>query len=288
MTETLLMTQQSPAAVDPEAVRAIVAEVLRRIHGGRQLADIQTGVPRGAGLQPATGGAGRQGGTGAAAGSGRLQVRPTAAGEMSIPADGASLSGRVISLGMLEKLPAGIKRVSVEAAAVITPSARDHARDQGIAIERGSAAVGQPAATHLPFLVAHAEGGGDASARTAAIARAVPGAAQLPASGLADVVAALALHASRDAARGILLTTKPALATVLANRSAALRAVTARDPATLAAAAAECNANLLVVDPGSFPAAALLRLAIALAARPAGETPASLAARPAGCGCKGH
>jgi len=266
------MTQRSPAAVDPEAVRAIVAEVLRRIHGGRSPADIQTGVPRGAGLQPATGGAGRQGGTGAAAGSGRLQVRPTAAGEMSIPADGASLSGRVISLGMLEKLPAGVARVSVEAAAVITPSARDHARDKGIAIERVSAAAGQPAATRVPFLVAHAECSGDASARTAAIARAVPGAAQLPASGLADVVATLALHASRDAARGILLTTKPALATVLANRSASLRAVTARDPATLAAAAAECNANLLVVDrplpsPPAPPAAAAKDIEMAPAPR---------------------
>jgi hypothetical protein len=251
------MTQRSPAAVDPQAVRAIVAEVLRRIHGGRHPVDTQAGDSRGDGLDAAV-------------------------------ANIVSLPGRVISLGMLEKLPAGVGRISIEVAAVITPSARDHARDKGIAIERVSAAAGQPAATRVPFLVAHAECSGDASARTAAIARAVPGAAQLPASGLADVVATLALHASRDAARGILLTTKPALATVLANRSASLRAVTARDPATLAAAAAECTANLLVVDPGSFPAAALLRLAIALAARPAGETPAPLAARPAGCGCKGH
>jgi hypothetical protein len=282
------MNQRSPAALDPEAVRAIVAEVLRRIHGGRPPADIQTGDPREAGLQPATVGAGRRPPAVPEIGSGRLQVRPTAAGEMSIPADGASLSGRVISLGMLEKLPAGLKRISVEFAAVITPSARDHARDKGIAIERVSAAGGSPAATQLPFLVAHAECGGNASAQTAAIARAVPAAAQLPASGLADVVAALALHASRDAARGILLTSKPALATTLANRSASLRAVTARDHAGLSAAAAECNANLLVIDPASFPATALLRLAGSLAARPAGETPAPLAARPAGCGCKGH
>ena len=64
--------------------------------------------------------------------------------------------------------------------------------------------------------------------------------------------------------------------------------MTARDPATLAAMAAECHANLLVVDPGLFPAAALLRLANELAKRPTGETPAVLAAASAGCGCQGH
>jgi hypothetical protein len=64
--------------------------------------------------------------------------------------------------------------------------------------------------------------------------------------------------------------------------------VTARDPAALAAAAAECHANLLVVDPASFPAAALGRIATELANRPAGEVPGPLAARPADCGCKGH
>ena len=86
----------------------------------------------------------------------------------------------------------------------------------------------------------------------------------------------------------MLLTGQPVVATVLANRSAAVRAVTGRDPAALAAAAAECNANLLILDPMRFPAAAAIRLAKDLAARPPGDTPAALTARPAGCGCKGH
>jgi hypothetical protein len=238
-------------SVDLEAVRGIVAEVLRRIRAA-------TPAPVAA-AQPA-----------AAPASG-----------------GVALAGRVISLAMLEKLPAGVALVRIEATAVITPSARDRARDKGIVIDR-AAVGGVLASAGVPFLVAHAECGGDASARTAAVVRAVPGAAHLPATGLADVVAALALHASRDAARGVLLTGKPAMATVLANRSASLRGVTARDPAALAAAAVECNANLLVVDPASFPTAALLRLSADLAAKPAGDTPAPLAARPAGCGCKGH
>ncbi|MFM7135759.1 MAG: hypothetical protein ACKO1M_01640 [Planctomycetota bacterium] len=204
------------------------------------------------------------------------------------PAAAVALPGRVISVAMIEKLPAGTGRVTVEAAAVLTPSARDHARDTGLVIERATVAGSRLAAAGVPFFVAHAECGGDAAARAAAIARAVPGAMQLPTTGLADVVTAIALHASRDGGRGILLTGKPTMACVLANRSASLRAVTARDPATLAAAAVECTANLLVVDPARFPAGALSRMAADLAARPATEPPAPLATRPAGCGCKGH
>jgi pyruvate/2-oxoglutarate dehydrogenase complex dihydrolipoamide acyltransferase (E2) component len=248
--------------VDPKAVQAIVAEVVRRIHAAAK-SDLPAAAP-----------------TAAPASAPATPPVPAAAG--------VSIAGRVISLAMLEKLPAGTSCVTIDATAVITPSAREHARDNGIAVERAPAAKSGPAAVTGPFLVAHAECGGDAASRAAALARAVPGAAQLPATGLADVVTTLAMHASRDAARGVLLTGKPALAVVLANRSASLRAVTACDPATLTAAAAECNANLLIVDPASFPAAALLRLAAGLATKPAGETPADLAARPAGCGCKGN
>ena len=91
------------------------------------------------------------------------------------------------------------------AAAVITPSAADRARERGITIVRGSASAAAPAVAR-PFLIAQAACPSQESARAAAIARAVPGAQQFPASGLADVITALADHASRDAARGILLT----------------------------------------------------------------------------------
>jgi pyruvate/2-oxoglutarate dehydrogenase complex dihydrolipoamide acyltransferase (E2) component len=256
------MAARSTATIDPEAVRAIVAEVLRRI-GAARTSDGPAAPP--------------------------TASQPAASAATPAPAvAGISLPGRVIAVAMLEKLPAGIGRVTVEATAVITPSAREYARDKGLVIERLATAGSGPGAVRLPFVVAHAECGGDAAARAAAIARAVPGAAQLPATGLADVVTALALHASRDGARGILLTGKPAVACVLANRSASLRAVTAREPATLAAAATECAANLLVVDPANFPAAALIRMAAELATSPTTEVPAPLAARPAGCVCKGH
>lgn len=243
----------SEASLDPRMIRAIVAEVVRRIRSE----------------QPA---------------AGSTMAAPSAGVEAR---EGVVVPGRVVALAMLEKLPPGVTRITIEASAVITPSARDHARSRGLVIDRmptGGGAV----APQSPFYVASAECGAGPAGQAAAIARAVPAAAQLPASGLGDVVATLALHAARDAARGVLLCGRPAVAVVLANRSASLRAVTARDPAALATAAADCNANLLVVDPSTFPAAALLRLATQLAARPAGDIPALLAARPAGCGCQGH
>jgi hypothetical protein len=137
-------------------------------------------------------------------------------------------------------------------------------------------------------LIAQAACRGDASSRAAAIARAIPQAQQLPASGLADVIASIAVQASKDAARGVLLTSRPAVAVILANRSASLRAVTARDAAGLAAAASDTVANLLIIDPAQFSGGSLERLCVDFHRTPSGPLPAELTTAPAGCGCKGH
>ncbi len=256
------MATPSPAVPNPDAetIRSLVAEVVRRLRDERKPAPSAS---------PAV----------------ERPAAPAAAAPASPVVAGVMLPGRVISLAMIERLPAGTCRVAIEAGAVVTPSAREYARDRAIVIDR-AAAGSRPSS--VPFIVARAECVRDATAHAAALTRTVPGSVQLPVTGLADVIAALAVHASRDAARGILLTSQPVVATVLANRSASLRAVTARDPSTLTAAAADAAANLLVVDPASFPMTALKRMATDLATRAATEVPAALAARPAGCGCKGH
>jgi len=243
----------TPAHLDAAAIQALVAEVIRRITSG----------PAAAAAAPPAG----------------------VAGPPGAPAAHA-IAERVVTLASIERIPAGVRQVSAVATAVITPSAADRARERGIAILR----VGQPAAaaSSRPFVIAQAACRGDASARAAAIARAIPGTQLLPASGLADGIAALAGHASRDAARGILLTGRPAVAVVLANRAASLRAVTARDAATLAAAAAETAANLLVVDAATFPAGGLERLCVDFHRGPAAAIPAELAAAAPGCGCTTH
>jgi hypothetical protein len=240
--------------LDAAAVQALVAEVIRRIRSAAPAA-----------TAPAT-----------ASGA----VAPAVSAPASV-----AVSGRVITLAQLERLPAGTRSVVVDAKAVITPSARDHARDEGIAIVRGTAAPASAATPARPFIVAQAACRGDATGRAAAIARAVPSAQQLPASGLADVVAALATHASKDGARGVLLTGRPAVALILANRSASLRAVFARDAAGLVAAAADASANLVVVDPAAF-AGGLERVCAEFHAAAPAPLPAELSHAPAGCGCK--
>jgi hypothetical protein len=197
---------------------------------------------------------------------------------------GWTINDRVVSLAQLDRVPAGVNRVGIHAAAVITPSARDRAKEAGITLVRGSE-NSPTAATERPFIIAQAACRGDASGRAAAIARAIVPAQQLPASGLADVIVALASHASKDGARGVLLTARPAVAVVLANRSASLRAVTARDAASMAAAAADAAANLLVIDPTVFPAAALERVCADFHRTSFPSVPAELAGAPAGCGC---
>jgi len=240
---------------DPETIRRLVAEVIARVGATRAPAAATPAAASSYGQPQATG--------------------------------GVAVADKVVTLAALERLPAGTTCIVVAATAVVTPSAREHARDAGIEIVRGQT---PPASgSHArPFVIAHAECGGDAAARCAAVTRSIPAAQQLPATGLADVVAALATHASRDGARAILLAGRPAVAVVLANRSAGLRAVTARDAAGLLAAAAECSANLLVVDPKGFSAVALDRVCAEFSRRDLGAVPAELAAAPKPCACSTH
>lgn len=254
------MPTQPQPPFDREAIARLVAEVVRRIRSQVPQAKSSGSAP-----QPPAGGA----------------HPPAATGTANV-----TLADRVITQAILERLPAGTRRVTLAANAVITPSARDHARDAGIDLARGAAATAAPAFAR-PFVIAHADAPRDAAVRAAAIARTVPQAQQLPASGLADVITALGGHVSRDAARGILLTGRPAVAVVLANRSAGLRAVTGRDLKSLVAAAAETAANLLIVDPTLVPTG-LERLCREFAAAAAAAPPPELAAAPAGCGCKTH
>ncbi len=244
---------------DPETIRRLVAEVIARI------------------TTPA-----------ASPAAAAPTVAPTSTYGQPQVSGGVALTDKVVTLASLERLPAGTARVVVAATAVITPSAREHASDAGIEIVRGGAPAAAKQPASRPFVVAHADCGSDAAGRCATIARSVPGAQQLPATGLADVVVAIATHASRDGARGLLLSGRPAAAVVLANRSPGLRAVTARDAAGLLAAATECSANLVVVDPKAFSAASLDRVCGEFARRDLGPAPAELAAAPTPCACKGH
>ena len=269
------MALSEPAA---DAIRLLVEEVLRRIRTEAAAAPASSKNP-----------------AAAAPASSRNQAAAAPAASQPVAATaGATISERVVTLDMVARLPAGTRQVTVAPRAVITPSARDFARDKGIALLAAQAASAAsavvPAATR-PVVVAHADCGGDGAARAAAVVRGVPGAWQIPASGLADVLAAIAVHVARDGARAVLLTGRPVAAVVLANRHAAVRGVTGRDAAAVNAAAAEAAANLLILHPRDFAGGGLERLCAGFAARDAGPVPAELAgpvAPAAPCACQSH
>lgn len=256
----------STPIIDRDTIQALVAEVLRRIQA--QSATTPPVVPA-ATTAPAAAPASSHG------------APQTATATVAI-------ADRVITAARVESLAAGTRCLTVEARAVITPSARDRARELGIDLVRGVAAAGSTARAALPFFIAHAQSRGDAAPRAVAIARVVPLAQQLPATGLAELIDALAAHASRDGGRGILLTSRPYVALILANRSASLRAVTARDLAAMNTAISDCGANLIVADPAAFPAGALERLCVDFASRQGLNPPPELSKAPADCGCKSH
>jgi len=262
-------------AADPEVVRRLVAEVLRRI-GASAAGNVAGPAAPAQAASPAL--------SAAAVAPPGSASSPTAA-----PAGVVLLTERVITLSVIEALPAGTRQAAIAAGAVITPSARDRGQELGIALVRAAATQAGPAIPPRPFLVAHAACPVAPVARTAAIARVVPGAQHLPASGLADVVGTLAVQIVRDGGRGILLTGRPATALVLANRQPGLRAVGGPDVRGVLAAAAECAANLLVIDPASF-AVGLERLCTEFAGRPHQPAPPELATPApstghAGCSC---
>ncbi|MFM8892269.1 MAG: hypothetical protein ACKOTB_11735 [Planctomycetia bacterium] len=250
----------------PGAIRTIVEEVLRRIATESRPA--------------------------AAVGPAPFQTAPTptplpTAG--SKPESPTAITARVVTLDVIARLPAGVRQVTVPRGAVITPSARDRARELGLALV--PAQVRATAAAARPFVIAHAETGGDAVRRCAAIARGVPGAQQVPASGLAQVVAEIAVHAARDGSRCVLLTGRPSVAAVLANRHPGVRAIAGHDAAALARAAGECAANLLVANPADFTGS-LERTCIAFATHDHAAVPTELCgtvpppATP--CSCQSH
>ena len=266
------MATRTPPTKDE--IQALVAEVIRRLRTGTMAA--------------ATAGAAKEAGSAAAmVVAASATTAPARLGPAPVAAGAVVIGEQVITLAAIERLPAGTTRVTIAPRAVVTPSARERAADLRIAIERGPA-PGAVAAPVRPLLVARVDCPGDASAAAARMARAVPGTQQLPATGMADVLATLTVQASRDAARGILLTGRPAVALILANRSRSLRAVTGRDVAAILAAATDTAANLLVVNPRDFSPGSLERLAIDFAKRSGDVVPAELAAPAAGCGCQGH
>lgn len=218
----------TPSPVSSHDIARLVTEVLRRIHAETESPQTQQSQSRS-------------------------------------PQATTTVSDRVIAAETIIKLAPGTKVAYFEHKAVITPSARDLARDRGIEL---IPAKPKPAQKTEPRLfIAQAECTSDVSAIAATVRRAVSTSQQLPSAGLTTTLESLAEHASRDAARCILLTESTAVACVAANRFPAIRAVLGSDPAALTDSIARCAANLVILDPRQFSTASLTQIAKHLTAR---------------------
>ncbi len=183
----------------------------------------------------------------------------------------ATLADQVIAAKTIVNLAPGTKVAYIVDKAVITPSARDIARDRGIELVTTQAKPQQ--FSHRQLILAQADCTRNVSDATGAVRRAVPASQQLPSAGLATTLEALADHTGRDAARCILLSENTAVACIAANRFPAIRAVTATDSTTLKTSSAACAANVLVLDPRDFSVGSLAQIAKSFARHPTQNPP---------------
>jgi hypothetical protein len=114
---------QSPVPFDPNAyVERIVQEVIRRLLAMQAQGGMASG-----GMN--RGGVARGG-------------NPFAAGQGS-GATPVTVSEKLITVATLDRLPAGTTEVTLAARAVVTPLARDEARDRGIRLNRNPSTIPQ-------------------------------------------------------------------------------------------------------------------------------------------------
>ena len=199
-----------------------------------------------------------------------------------------TISDRVIAAETIIKLAPGTKVAYFEQKAVITPSARDLARDRGIELIPAKPATAQKNEPRL--FIAQAECTTNVSAIAATIRRAVSTSQQLPSAGLAPTLESFADHAGRDAARCILLTENTAVASIAANRFPAIRAIVGSDATAVSDSIARCAANLVILNPRHFSPASMAHIAKELTTR-IGNPPEILATARANtshndCGCQ--
>lgn len=174
------------------------------------------------------------------------------------------LHQHVVTLRDVQQCPPAVRVVRVPRRAVITPAAREWAREMSIAWER----CDRPSPRHAPATLCL--GTCDVPWRAALLAaeltRRGVNVHVLPPLGLATVVAELADGVVRGGARGLLVTPHAAAAACLANRHRGMRAAVLARPGELPDLLASMAVNVLVVAPESMSRFALLRLAQQLAA----------------------
>jgi hypothetical protein len=173
-----------------------------------------------------------------------------------LPADAHPFAGRLLALRHVEMLPATIREIRLDAVAVVTPLARDALRRRGIALRLISAG-------ELSRTGARGEWG-------VCIDRGFPLADPFRRALMAGPQSWLDLGDAADAAApwvaggpsraAVAVTPQAHHAAWTACQVPGVRATAAADPDTLARAARQIAANLLLIDPAGLSISSLLHL----------------------------
>lgn len=201
----------------------------------------------------------------------------------------AALNERIISLAALNGRLDGARRLIVPTNAIVTPAARDELRQRGVILERlskPSAAEGAVASGGGDVWLAAADTGYSPLELVRALAQSGMAAQAIESrknsrpgrSELISAVAAICEKLTAGGARGILLTSRTAAASCLANRRRRIRAAVVFDAASLEEAVAELGANLLVLSPAAQSRHQLKRLAVAFSRARRTDAPSELQA----------
>jgi hypothetical protein len=166
------------------------------------------------------------------------------------PVVSLTLSDRVITLSAIEGRLDGVRQLAVRRQAIVTPAVRDELKRRGVAMVRQDERAASLAQVKL---LAALHGLGD-SARgvRATVSQTTAGVEWLECqatTSLAGTVHELTGHIERRQTPGLLLTTQPLVAAVMANRNPAIRAAAVGDVTMLEEAIDALGANLVTVDP---------------------------------------
>lgn len=202
----------------------------------------------------------------------------------------AALNERIISLAALNGRLDGARRLIVPTNAIVTPAARDELRQRGVILERlskpAAAAESVAASDGGDVWLAAADTGYSPLELVRALAQSGMAAQAIESrknsrpgrSELISAVAAICEKLTAGGARGILLTSRTAAASCLANRRRRIRAAVVFDAASLEEAVAELGANLLVLSPAAQSRHQLKRLAVAFSRARRTDAPSELQA----------
>jgi len=209
--------------------------------------------------------------------------RPAAAKEAETPKPAAATVGelvletKVVTLEEVQGRLGGIKQLSVQERAIITPAVRDLLRDKKVGlVRRAAGAQVSGSATGRTIVVAAV----DAKAAVAGLVRELRSQGckleELAQAGLAAAVRELGDEVAKSGAVGLLVCDEPEAALIALNRRSGIRAVGGDDVATIKRSTKAVGANAFVVR-GSKVGGLQVKRWLAAAARQATSVPEKLA-----------